>query len=215
MGIFLIMSALHILADHPLVADRLRILRDRETEQVEFVRALEQLSFLLAAKATEHLRLTPVTISTPLEKTAASHLSDPVLLVPILRAGLGLLRGFEHLLPEARIGFFGAARDEKTLHPTIYLDKIPAEIPPSTAVFLLDPMLATGHSVLAAIDRLVVKGARWITLVTVLSAPEGIAAVHAVRPDVTIVTGAIDRHLNQHGYILPGLGDAGDRQFGC
>ncbi|SDT85882.1 uracil phosphoribosyltransferase [Verrucomicrobium sp. GAS474] len=209
------MASLHTLADHPLVADRLRILRDRETPQADFVRALEHLSYLLAAKATDHLRLATVTVTTPLEKTAAAQLSDPILLVPILRAGMGLLRGFEHLLPEARIAFFGAARDEKTLHPVIYLDKIPADIPPSTAVFLLDPMLATGHSALAAIDRLMSKGARWITLVSVLAAPEGIAAVHAVRPDVTIVTAAIDRHLNGHGYILPGLGDAGDRQFGC
>ena len=209
------MAAVLSLADHPLVADRLRVLRDQTTGKAEFARAMEHLSLLLAAKATELLRLTPVTVTTPIEATAASRLSDPVLLVPILRAGIGLLRGFEQLLPEAKIAFVGAARDEKTLQPTIYLDKIPAEIPAGTAVFLLDPMLATGHSALAALDRLRVKGARGITLVSVLAAPEGIAAVQAARPEVTIITAAVDRHLNGQGYIVPGLGDAGDRLFGC
>ncbi|HEY8967157.1 MAG TPA: uracil phosphoribosyltransferase [Candidatus Methylacidiphilales bacterium] len=209
------MSAVHTLSDHPLVADRLRVLRDKETGKADFVRALDHLSYLLAFKATDHLRVAQTTVATPLEITAAAQLTDPILLVPILRAGLGLLGGFEHLLPEARTAFFGAARDEKTLHPVVYLDKIPSDIAPSTSVFVLDPMLATGHSALAAIDRLVLKGARWITLVSVLAAPEGIAAVHAARPEVTIVTAAVDRHLNGHGYILPGLGDAGDRQFGC
>ena len=201
--------------DHPVAADRLRVLRDRTTGREQFAHALEQLAVILAVTASAGLETIPAPVATPLEEAPARRLARRILLVPILRAGLGFLRGFQEVLPEADVAFFGAARDEKTLQPAIYLDKIPP-LTAETTIFVLDPMLATGRSACAALARLRERGAEAesITLVCCLAAPEGIAEVLRHYPKISIVTAAVDRQLNEVGFILPGLGDAGDRQFG-
>ncbi|MDE1170301.1 MAG: uracil phosphoribosyltransferase [Verrucomicrobium sp.] len=206
------MNPLHLI-EHPIAADRLRTMRDQATGREEFVSALEQLSSVMAVEATARLQTLEVPVRTPLEETQARKISQPVMLVPILRSGLGMLRGFQRILPEASVAFFGASRNEETLKPVIYLDKIPP-LTPETAVFILDPMLATGHSACVTISRLRERGARSITFVCCLASPEGIQQIRSLDSDVTILTASVDRQLNQHGFILPGLGDAGDRQFG-
>ena len=198
---------------HPLIEHKLAILRNRDTDNKHFRKTLNELSYLLVYEITRDLALQPVRIQTPLAPCDAQQLAEQVLLVPILRAGLGMVDGILDLIPSAKVGHVGVYRDEQTLRPVEYYCKLPPGAE-AMRVFLLDPMLATGGSLAYAIDRLKERGIRQITVVSVIAAPEGLAALHAAHPDVTIYTAMLDQRLNEHGYILPGLGDCGDRLFG-
>ncbi|MBL68990.1 MAG: uracil phosphoribosyltransferase [Verrucomicrobiales bacterium] len=200
--------------DHPLVQSRLSRLRDASTPHGEFRRLLRELSVPLVYEAARDLPTRSRRVKTPLAATGGVTLAREVLLVPILRAALGMLSGLDELLPDARVGYIGLARNEKTLEPEWYLDKVPRRLA-RYEVFLLDPMLATGGSALAAGEMLERRGARTIRFVHVLAAPEGLRTVRKRFPQSQIYTGAIDSHLDSNGYIVPGLGDAGDRCFGC
>lgn len=203
-----------ILVDHPLVAHKLSHLRDEGTDTKRFRELTAELATLLCYEATKDLVLKEVIINTPLEETTATIIKGKkVAVIPILRAGLGMVEGITNLLPAARVGFVGIYRDHDSLQPVQYYSKIPGKMS-ERLVLVLDPMLATGGSATHAITLLKSEGARDIKLLSLVAAPEGIAAVHAKHPDVTIVVAAIDRGLNEIGYILPGLGDAGDRLFG-
>jgi uracil phosphoribosyltransferase len=202
-----------ILIDHPLIRRDLTILRDRNTPNPVFRTALRRISSHIAIEVTRHLKLKPVRVETPLEQTKGYQLGVDVVIIPVLRAGLGLVDGFLDVLPEARVGHVGLYRNEQTLQPVDYYSKFPRNLRRSQ-VFLLDPMLATGGSGNAALRFLKEKGAKNIHFVTLLAAPEGIKRVTEAHPDVPLYTTVIDRKLNNHGYILPGLGDAGDRIFG-
>lgn len=199
--------------DHPLAQHKLRYLRDKRTPFWEFSRILTELTGILAVEATRSLSLRPVSVETPLERTEAAKVNKEVVLLPILRAGLGMVAGFQQLYPRARVGFLGIYRDERTLQPQHYYTNLPDGLN-NEAVFVLDPMLATGGSVVYALRLLREKGVENVTVVSVIAAPEGIRAVQREFPAVPIFTAAVDRQLNEHGYILPGLGDAGDRIFG-
>ena len=203
-------------ADHPLVTHKLTVLRDKTTPSPTFRALAEELVTLLAYEATRHVRTERVRIETPVAATDGVTISAPLpLIVPILRAGLGMLEGMVKLIPTAEVGFLGMVRDEQTLEPTIYAERLPADLE-ARQCFVLDPMLATGGSLLAAIDYLFDRGAREVTAVCLLAAPEGLAAIEKSTEgrDVTIVLGALDERLNERGYIVPGLGDAGDRLYG-
>lgn len=203
-------------ADHPLVTHKLTVLRDRDTPSPTFRALAEELVTLLAYEATRTVRVRTVTIQTPVAETQGLAIADPKpLIVPILRAGLGMLEGMVKLMPSAEVGFLGMVRDETTLEPAIYAERLPTDLE-NRQCFVLDPMLATGGSLLAAIDYLFDRGARDVTAVCLLAAPEGLAAIEAATEgrDLTIVLGALDERLNEHGYIVPGLGDAGDRLYG-
>lgn len=199
---------------HPLIEHKLSILRNRETDNKLFRSTLEELSYLLVYEITRDLPLQPVRIHTPLADCDAQQLAEPILLVPILRAGLGMVAGILDLIPTAKVGHVGVYRDEISLRPVEYYFRLP----PAAATmrtFLLDPMLATGGSVAYAVDLLKTKGGVTnITVVTILAAPEGLEALHAAHPDVKIYAAMLDQRLDEHGYILPGLGDCGDRLFG-
>jgi uracil phosphoribosyltransferase len=200
--------------DHPLVQHKLSLLRDRETSTAEFRRLMHELSLLLAYEATRGLPLVEVEVETPLERASVPMLSGKKLcLVSILRAGSGLLDGMLELVPLAKVGHIGLYRDPATLQAIEYYLKLPDDLP-ERDVILVDPMLATGNSAVAAIARLKQMGARSIKFVCLVAAPEGVAEVSRHYPDVSILAAALDRCLNEHGYILPGLGDAGDRLFG-
>jgi uracil phosphoribosyltransferase len=199
--------------DHPVIKRDLTILRDRSTNNQMFRTTLRRISSVMAFEVTRDLRLRAKSVRTPLEKARGFALADDVVVVPVLRAGLGLLDGFLDLLPEARVGHVGLYRDELTLEPVDYYSKFPRSLNKSL-VLLLDPMLATGGSGAAAITFLKMKGAKKIRFVTLLAAPEGVRRVARAHPDVRIFSTVLDRGLNEHGYILPGLGDAGDRIFG-
>ena len=203
----------HVL-QHPLVDHKLSLLRDYRTPRPLFRDLLDELGLILAVEATRHLTTIPFAIETPLESMEGRRLDplDPVL-VPVLRAGLGLVPSFLQMLPAAKVGHLGMARDHETLKPVPYYKNFPPELH-RRPVFVLDPMLATGGSACEALAEVKASGARRITLVCLLAAPEGVAKVEAAHPDVTLVLGAVDRQLNGKGYILPGLGDAGDRLFG-
>jgi uracil phosphoribosyltransferase len=201
------------LITHPLIQRDLTILRDRTTSTAQFRDVLRRLSHVLAFEATRDLRLRGRRVRTPLEWTVGSRLADDIVIVPVLRAGLGLVDGFLALLPEARVGHVGLYRNEDTLEPVDYYSKFPRGLGKSV-VFLLDPMLATGGSGSAAITFLKKKRARDIRFVSLLAAPEGVRRIARDHPDVPVLTASIDRQLNRRGYILPGLGDAGDRVFG-
>jgi uracil phosphoribosyltransferase len=200
--------------DHPLVRHKLSLIRDRKTPGSLFRALIEEVGLLLAVEATRDLPVEPVVIETPLERTESLRLKhlDPVL-VPVLRAGLGLLPSFLRLLPTAKVGHLGLYRDHDSLVPVPYYRNFPPLLE-SRPVFVLDPMLATGGSASEAVRQLKVAGAANLTLVAVLAAPEGLRRLEADHPDLRIVVGAVDRQLNEKGYILPGLGDAGDRLFG-
>lgn len=200
--------------EHPLVAHKLSLLRDKKTPAKIFRELVAEITLLIAYEATLDLSLHEVSIDTPLESMLAPMLTDryPVI-VPILRAGLGMVESFLQLIPEARIGHIGLYRDEKTLQPQQYYFKIPQNSADSP-YFICDPMLATGGSTVKAIDLLKERGIRRITLVCLVAAPEGVDVVASAHPDVKIYTASLDRQLNEHSYILPGLGDAGDRLFG-
>ncbi|MDD4932502.1 MAG: uracil phosphoribosyltransferase [Methylacidiphilaceae bacterium] len=199
---------------HPVLLDRITRLRDRSTDQRLFVHLLEEAAFVLAVEATRDLALRPTPVVTPLEDAQGTVLVDSVALVPILRAGLGMLRPFRALLPQAAVSFVGALRQAETLEPSIYLDHI-TSITRDTSVFLLDPMLATGGTATAVLTLLQKRGAGQLRLVCCLASPEGIRRVHETHPDTVIYVGMVDRELNRQGFLLPGLGDAGDRQFGA
>ncbi|MGB8811675.1 MAG: uracil phosphoribosyltransferase [Paracoccaceae bacterium] len=200
--------------NHPLVQHKLSIMRDKNTSTAGFRRLLREISLLLAYEVTRELDMTTMRIETPIEAMDAPTLDGKKLvLVSILRAGNGLLDGILELIPAARVGFIGLYRDPKTLKPVQYYYKVPDQLEDRTTI-VVDPMLATGNSSVAAIDLLKQSGAKNIRFLCLLAAPEGIARMKAAHPDVPIVTAAVDSHLNDHGYIVPGLGDAGDRMFG-
>jgi uracil phosphoribosyltransferase len=201
-------------ADHPLIQHKLTLLRRTKTSTAEFRQLLGEIALLLAFEATRDLALTSVQIETPLESMEAPVLAGKKLcLVSILRAGNGLLEGMLDLIPSARVGHIGMYRDHKTLKPVEYYLKLPHSIS-ERQVIVVDPMLATGNSAAAAVTRLKEAGAKRMKFVSLVSAPEGIAAFAAAHPDVPILTASIDRQLSDIGYILPGLGDAGDRLYG-
>jgi uracil phosphoribosyltransferase len=200
--------------DHPLVRHKLSLMRDRATSTSKFRQLMREVSLLLGYEATRDLPLEETDIETPLERARLPILAGKKLcLVSILRAGNGILDGLLDLVPAARVGHIGIYRQPQTLEAVEYYLKLPEDLPERDAI-VVDPMLATGNSAVAAIARLMELGARSIKFVCLVAAPEGIAQVHRVFPDVPIVTAAVDRCLNDHGYILPGLGDAGDRLFG-
>ena len=206
------------IADHPLIAHKLTALRDKNTDTPTFRRLADELVTLLAYEATRDVRVEPVDIETPVAPTRGIRLASPKpLVVPILRAGLGMLDGMVRLLPTAEVRFLGMVRNETTLEATTYANRLPDDLS-GRQCYLLDPMLATGGTLAAAIRYLVDLGAEDITAITLLSAPEGIARLEAATADlavpITIVTGSMDEKLNELGYIVPGLGDAGDRLYG-
>ena len=207
-----------LITEHPLISHKLTALRDERTDSPAFRRLADELVMLLAYEATRSIRVETVTVQTPVAAAQGVRLSEPTpVVIPILRAGLGMLDGMTRLLPTAEVGFLGMVRDHDTLQPTTYADRIPGDLK-GRQVFLLDPMLATGGTLIAAIDLMLERGANQITAICLLSAPEGIAAVEEALAgrdvDVTLVTAAVDEKLNEKGYIVPGLGDAGDRLFG-
>jgi uracil phosphoribosyltransferase len=203
---------LHVV-DHPLVHDVLVRLRDRETPCDEFRRLARRVSLLLAVEATRDLALADGVVETPLETAKARRLSSRVVAVPVLRAGLGMLDAFLELVPSAQVGYFGLERNEETAVARRYYEKVPADLG-GAVVFLLDPMLATGGSAAMAVEGLAGLGARQVRLLSIVAAPEGVAHLSAVVPDAVVFTATLDRGLNDKKYILPGLGDFGDRLFG-
>ncbi|MGI3186943.1 uracil phosphoribosyltransferase [Nioella aestuarii] len=200
--------------NHPLVQHKLTLMREKETSTAVFRQLLREISQFLAYEVTRELPMTTKQIDTPLTDMDAPVLAGRKLaLISILRAGNGLLDGMLELIPSARVGFVGLYRDEKTLEPVQYYFKVPDELG-ERMVIAVDPMLATGNSSVAAIDLLKKAGAKNIRFLCLLAAPEGVARMKEAHPDVPIVTAALDSHLNEKGYIVPGLGDAGDRMFG-
>jgi uracil phosphoribosyltransferase len=202
------------IVDHPLVLHKLTLMRDKNTPTTVFRQLLREISLLLAYEVSRDLPMTTQHIETPVGPMDAPIIKGKKLvIVSVLRAGNGLLEGMLDLIPSARVGHIGLYRDPVTLQPVEYYMKVPTDIEERRTI-VVDPMLATGNSVAAAVRRLKEKGAKEIRLVTLLSAPEGIMRFHKEHPDVPIYTAAVDSHLNDHGYIVPGLGDAGDRMFG-
>ena len=200
--------------DHPLVQHKLSLMRRKETPSATFRQLLWETSMLLAYEVTRDLPLTTISLDTPLCRMQAPVIDGKKLaLVSILRAGNGLLDGLLEVIPAARVGFVGLYRDENTLEPVEYYMKVPAQLD-QRLVVAVDPMLATGNSSVAAIERLKQEGANDLRMLCLLAAPEGVARMKEAHPDVPIFTGALDEKLNEHGYIVPGLGDAGDRMFG-
>ena len=203
-----------VVVDHPLVQHKLGLLRDHTTPTQVFRQLVDELTLLLTYEATKELATEEVEIETPLERTSVPRISGKkVAVCPILRAGIGMLDGVLSLISGARVGFIGLYRNEDTLEPVEYYVKLPQDIA-ERDVILLDPMLATGNSTAAAVATVKRAGAQSIRLIAIIAAPEGIERLQAEHPDVTIVVAAIDRELNDKGYIVPGLGDAGDRLFG-
>jgi len=199
--------------DHVLLRRLVSILRDRETPHGGFRQTLDDAAMILAYEAMRGLRTDGIEVETPLEGAPGIQLADEVVIVAILRAGLGLVDGFLRLVPDARVGHLGMYRDEEALRPVGYYENIPSGVE-DAEVFVVDPMLATGGSSVQAIGRLKRAGARRISFVCLVAAPEGVTALHAAHPEVPILTAALDRELDGNGYIRPGLGDAGDRIFG-
>jgi uracil phosphoribosyltransferase len=203
-------------ADHPLITHKLTVLRDQATPSPTFRNLVDELVTLLAYEATRNVRTKTITVQTPVAETQGLAISDPrPLVVPILRAGLGMLDGMTKLVPTAEVGFLGMARNEETLQPTTYAERLPDDLS-DRQCFVLDPMLATGGTLAAAIGYLFDRGAVDVTAICLLGAPEGLKAVEQATEgrEVTIVLGALDERLNELGYIVPGLGDAGDRLYG-
>ena len=202
-----------VIIDHPLVQVKLGLLRNRNTPSADFRRALRETAALMFFMATADLPVVAETVQTPLAPCASATLQRPIVLAPILRAGLGLLEGVFDLVADAQIAHIGMYRDEETLKPVSYYAKVPPDID-AAEVILLDPMLATGHSAAAAVTALKGKGAAHVRFLCLVSCPAGIEHLHSQHPDVPIYTAAVDERLNDNGYIVPGLGDAGDRFFG-
>jgi len=199
--------------DHPLAAARLTTLRDATTDNAAFRAALRDLTLMLVYEATRDSATETLTVQTPLAETTGHRLANPPLLVPVLRAGLGMVDQAHALIPEARVGFVGVGRDEETHQPTPYLESLPDDLS-KQPVIVLDPMLATGGSMAHTIGLLQARNVVDVTAICVVVAPEGLAALEAVAPDLRLFTATIDEGLNDIAYIVPGLGDAGDRQFG-
>ncbi|TVZ06043.1 uracil phosphoribosyltransferase [Trebonia kvetii] len=205
-----------LLADHPLVTHKLTLLRDASTDTATFRILTDELVTLLAYEATREIRAVPAEVTTPVGIALGARLADPKpLIVPVLRAGIGMLDGMTRLLPMASVGFVGMVRDEESLVASTYANRLPARLD-GREVFVLDPMLATGGTLVTVVSMLLDRGAAAVTAVCLLAAPEGMARVEAAFPgdNVRVVTGAVDERLNDKGYIVPGLGDAGDRLFG-
>jgi uracil phosphoribosyltransferase len=205
-------STLHV-SQHPAVLHKLAVLRDQATEPKKFREVVRELSWLLGYEALQDARVRPLRVTTPLEEIEAHELADRVGFVPILRAGLGMVDAMLELMPTAQVWHLGLFRDERTLRPVEYYNRLPDSATVDVCL-ILDPMLATGGSATAAIEVLKRWGAERIKLVNLIAAPEGVQAVTEAHPDVHIHCAALDRQLNEKGYIMPGLGDAGDRQFG-
>jgi uracil phosphoribosyltransferase len=208
---------IHI-ADHPLITHKLTVLRDERTDSPTFRKLTEEIVTLLAYEATREVKVETVSVKTPVAMAQGLHLAKPKpVVVPILRAGLGMLEGMSRLIPTAEIGFLGMVRDEKTLQATTYANRLPEDLT-GRQCYILDPMLATGGTLVAAIEFLLAKGATDITAICILAAPEGIAVLEKAfantKVAIKLVTGALDERLNELGYIVPGLGDAGDRLYG-
>ena len=207
---------LHV-ADHPLIAHKLTVLRDRNTPSATFRQLVDELVTLLAYEATRHVSVTERAINTPVSPTIGRKLSEPrPIVVPVLRAGLGMLEGMTRLLPTAEVGFLGMRRDEDTLEIETYANRLPDDLS-GRQCFILDPMLATGHTMVAATNYLLERGAKDVTCVCLLAAPEGLKVLEEFigdRAEVSVVVAAVDDHLNEKSYIVPGLGDAGDRLYG-
>ena len=207
---------LHV-ADHPLISHKLTVLRDQDTPQPTFRLLVDELVTLLAYEATRDVRTLEVDVTTPVATTVGVKLADPrPIVVPILRAGLGMLAGMTRLLPTAEVGFLGLRRDEETLQAITYANRLPDDLS-GRQCYVLDPMLATGGTLAATIDYLFERGARDVTCICLIAAPEGLALVEqhvGDRADVTVVVAALDERLNDKAYIVPGLGDAGDRLYG-
>lgn len=208
---------LHI-ADHPLINHKLTVLRDRDTPSATFRQLVDELVTLLAYEATRHVTTTEVAINTPVAPTVGKKIAEPrPIVVPVLRAGLGMLEGMTRLLPTAEVGFLGMKRDEETLLIETYANRLPDNLS-GRQCFVIDPMLATGHTLIAAINYLLNLGASDVTAICLIASPEGLAEVEKAigdRVDVSIVVAAVDEKLNEKAYIVPGLGDAGDRLYGC
>ena len=205
-------NMIHIMT-HPLITHKLTIMRDKNTSVKDFRECAREVALLLGYEATKDLKLQDVEIETPITKTIGKQLKRQVALVPILRAGLGMVDAIMDLIPASKIGHIGLYRNEETLKPVEYYCKLPTDIS-ERQVLVLDPMLATGGSAVAAIDFIKKRGANNIKFVCIIAAPQGIETLSKAHPDVEIFCGALDETLNEHGYIVPGLGDAGDRLFG-
>lgn len=199
--------------NHPLITHKLTIMRNVETKTKNFRQNLDEISGLMAYEITRDMKLDPVTIQTPVTEYETFQLNKDIVLVPILRAGLGMVDGILELIPNAKVGHVGVYRDEETLQPHEYFAKFPENLE-DAEVLVLDPMLATGGSADAAIEMVKRRGAKTIKLVCLVGAPEGVELIKERHPDVDIFLAALDSHLNENGYIVPGLGDAGDRIFG-
>ena len=203
-----------VIMDHPLIQHKIGIIRKKDTSSKEFREMISEIAMLMCYEATRDLPLKEITIETPVSEARVQVISGKkIALVPILRAGLGMVEGILEMIPAAKVGHIGLYRNPETLQPIEYYCKLPSDIE-DRDVLLLDPMLATGGSAIAAIDGLKRRGVKHIKLMNLIGAPEGVAAVQKAHPDVEIFVGAIDEKLNDHGYIVPGLGDAGDRIFG-
>jgi uracil phosphoribosyltransferase len=201
------------LINHPLITHKLSLIRRKETGTRDFRQNVSEIAGLMAYEITRDLPLREIVIDTPLSSCKTAELSREIILVPVLRAGLGMVDGITSLITTARVGHIGLVRDHETLAPTEYYAKFPADIS-DAVVMVLDPMLATGGSASAAIDAVKKRGARTIRLVCIVGAPEGVARMEREHPEVDIYLAALDSHLNENGYLVPGLGDAGDRLFG-
>lgn len=203
-----------VVMDHPLIQHKVGLIRKRETGSKEFRELIGEIAMYMCYEATRDLKLTDIEIETPICRTTVKELSGKKLaVVPILRAGLGMVEGMLAMIPAAKVGHIGLYRDPETLKPVEYYCKLPADSN-EREVFVVDPMLATGGSAVAAIQMLKDKGVKNIRFLCIIAAPEGVEAMKKAHPDVDIYIGALDQHLNEHGYIVPGLGDAGDRIFG-
>lgn len=200
-------------SNHPLMSTKLTLLRDVKTEPKKFRELVRELTIMLAVEATQDLAVRPTTVQTPLMEANGFDLMERVGLVPILRSGLGMVEGVWELMPGAEVWHIGLYRDERTLKPVSYYNRLPVE-PTVSVCLILDPMLATGGSAVATVDILKKWGVKKIKFLGLIAAPEGISALQTAHPDVPIYIAAIDDRLNERGYIMPGLGDAGDRQFG-
>ncbi len=199
--------------NHSLLKHKMAIIRDKDTKTKEFRQTVSEIGSLMAYEVTKELSLREITIETPICKTKAYILEKDVVIVPIMRAGMGMVDGFVNLIPEAKVGHIGLYRDEETLEPHTYYEKFPENFTEST-LLIVDPMLATGGSAIAAIDILKKYGCKNITFVGLVGAPFGLDALTKAHPDVRVYLGALDEKLNEKGYIVPGLGDCGDRIFG-
>ncbi len=204
---------MHYELDHPLMKQKMTLLRDKETKFKQFRELAKEITILVAFEAMKDLEVEETRVVTPLVETTGYKIKNDIVIVPVLRAGVGMLDGVLNLAPKARVGFIGMYRDSKTKEAIAYYEKLPEDLK-NPYFFVIDPMVATGGSLIATIDLIKKKGHKKISIISILSAPEGIAAVNKAHPDVKIFTGVVDEKLDENKYIVPGLGDAGDRLFG-